>query len=141
MKDCLALWLAVMQNLTEAQYATYHVELQHLLCAGLLGLNFTTTEGSASCGAQQHSAAISTQRWDLFAESDSAELVTDLMLVIEAYALLGGESHCPLLDPHCRSGITALYCRALGKVETRLVQYVVRPLQALLLSCPILAGN
>ena len=68
-------------------------------------------------------------------------VLDDLMLVIEAYALLGGESHCPLLDPHCRSGITALYCRALGKVETRLVQYVVRPLQALLLSCPILAGN
>lgn len=140
-KDGIALWLAVMQNLTEAQYATYHGELQRLLCVALEGLNFTSTESGgpclAPCGGSQSS---SVPRWDLFAEPDSAELVTDLMLVIEAYALLGGEAHCVLLDPCCRAAITALYCRTLGKVDAKVVQYVVRPLQAMLISCPILAG-
>lgn len=136
-KDGLALWLAVMQNITESQYATYHVELQNLVCGAMAGLNISPSRAEAApSGAQSV-----TQRWNIFAEADSAELITSLMQVVEAYALLGGEAHCILLDAQCRAALTSLYCGALGKVEAKLVQFVVRPLQALLMCCPILAGQ
>jgi hypothetical protein len=133
-RDGVALWLAVMRNLTEAQYITNQVELRQLFCACMDGMHL-----SARCKGS--SSAFGSNAWDLASEPSSMEIVTDLMLVIEAYALLGGESRSLLLDADCHGAITALYCGVLGKGDARFAHCVMRPLEAFLLSCPVLAGK
>jgi hypothetical protein len=133
-RDGVALWLAVMRNLTEAQYITHQAELQQLFHASMEGMRLTS-DGKGSSGAFGSNA------WDLSSEPASVEIVTDLMLVIEAYALLGGESRSLLLGAEYHGAITALYSGVLGKGDARLTHHVMRPLQAFLLSCPVLAGQ
>jgi hypothetical protein len=134
-RDGVALWLAVMRNLTEQQYLQYQAELQQLFIVAMGGLGLG---GPADCETVK---TVAGSGWDLLSDPDCAEIIRSLMLVIEAYALLGGESQSLLLDGRCQAAITALYCTALGKVEAGQVRYVVRPLQAFLLSCPILTGQ
>jgi len=118
-KDGLALWLAVMQNLTEAQYSTYHKELQHVfsVCMTSLHISNTTTPSTYTTDAFVYNS------WDILAEPDSAVLITDILLCVEAYCLLGGEGYSLLSDLNCRSALTALYMKCLGKVKLLKVIY------------------
>jgi len=112
-KDGLALWLAVMQNLTEPQYSAYHKELQHVfsVCMTSLHISNTPTPTTYTTDAFVYNS------WDILAEPDSAVLITDILLCVEAYCLLGGEGYSLLSDLNCRSALTALYMKCLGKVK------------------------
>jgi hypothetical protein len=139
----VALWLSVMRNLTEELYVCHKRELQQLFCSCLEGLHIANAETFAG-GIENNFGRCNDKTsdgWNLFTETDSSEILTDLFLVVEAYALLGGELDNLLSDVHCRAALTALYAQTLGKVEPKLVQFVVRPLRALLISTPIHAGK
>ena len=111
-KDGLALWLAVMQNLTAEQYSTYHKELQHVFSVCMTSLHISNTPTPTT----YTSDAFVYNNWDIQAEPDSAVLITDILLCVEAYCLLGGEGYSLLSDLNCRSAMTALYMKCLGKV-------------------------
>lgn len=112
-KDGLALWLAVMQNLTETQYSTYHKELQHVFKVCMTSLHICNSPNPASYTTD----AFVYNNWDILAETDSSVLITDTLLCVEAYCLLGGEGYSILSDLNCRNALTALYMKCLGKVS------------------------
>eukprot|EP00428_Durinskia_dybowskii_P066940 CAMPEP_0170363018 /NCGR_PEP_ID=MMETSP0117_2-20130122/4638_1 /TAXON_ID=400756 /ORGANISM="Durinskia baltica, Strain CSIRO CS-38" /LENGTH=1545 /DNA_ID=CAMNT_0010617467 /DNA_START=31 /DNA_END=4668 /DNA_ORIENTATION=- len=154
-RDGVALWLQVMRNLTEQQYAKHAVDLQQLFIMAMRGMGLsepsassTSSCASSSSSCYQKCSSASTQRggrvggWELGTDPEYAVITQDLMLILEAYALLGGEAHSLLReDPRSQSCITALYCATLGKVEPKYVQFLTRPLQAFILSTPVLAGQ
>jgi hypothetical protein len=128
-QDGVALWLAVVRNLTEAQFNQHRTELQAVFCTAMTGLGFGPAATKAMSG------------WNLLSDPNAVAILKDLLLVIEAYALLGGELNNVLLqESSCQQMVVQLYCHILGAVDASLAAYLMRPLQALVLSCPTLAG-
>ena len=114
-KDGLALWLAVMQNLTEAQYAMNHKELHQMYGIAMTSLHITHTYPTP---APYSTDAFVYNSWDIFAEPDSSALITDIVLVSEAYCLLSTEQCSILSERNCSSALTALFMKCIGKVCT-----------------------
>lgn len=113
LKEGIALWLAIIRTFTGA----YSVDLDSCLRGCLSALVGINGDGSVTEG--------------LLGDLDD-DGVKDVCMVIEAYALVGS-SECLR---SCSELLKLLYHRLLGQVQPRIVPYLLRPIDAFLLSCP-----
>ena len=106
LKDGLSLWLALLKNLRKEDY----VQCVDSLFCHCFGLIFSTE-----------------------AHDFSEEVLRDILLICEAYALVGGREF--LLNNHAT--LRKLYQALLCNVPPRCVEYTVRPLEASILACSV----
>ena len=146
-QDGLALWLAVMRNLTESQYVQYHEDLRQLFLTIYTNLGFYNTNNNNATTTSTTTANTTTTStvYDIICSDTERNAITkDLLLILEAYALLGGEGYSILHSPQCQAAIAQFYTYCLPAnttIDTSLSSYIIRPLQGFLFSCPVLTTN
>ena len=107
-KEGVTLWLAVSRNIPPGGY---NQALDELAKAGLTNIteNISTSD-----------------------VNEATEMIKELLCVMEAYAIISGRSF--LIS--CASSLHFFYSKHLGAYGAKAVSYLMRPIEALLLSCP-----
>ena len=114
LKEGISLWLVVSRNINPG---SYNQALDDVAKVGLMNVSEYTTN-------------------DDFNDS-SRDMLKEFLCIMEAYAIISGSSF--LLS--CANAIQSFYSKHLGQVESVITPFFTRPLEALLLSCPIEAAE
>ena len=112
-KEGVTLWLAVSRNIPPGGY---NQALDEIAKAGLTNIteNISTSD-----------------------VNEATEMIKELLCVMEAYAIISGRSF--LLS--CANSLQFFYSKHLGAYGPKAVSYLMRPIEALLMSCPIEASE
>jgi len=114
LKEGISLWLAVSRNVVPG---SYNQALDELAKVGLVNVSEYASSDDMN--------------------DTSKDMIKEFLCIMEAYAIISGSNFLV----SCATSIQSFYTKKLDKVESTMAAYFTRPLEALLLSCPIEASE